>query len=91
MCGIGCQIKLLVVILLLNLKISLIKQIIIMNSYFIGYLLNIVTLYCRRCLCFREQTECFDNFADLFDVPRSSIYWKNLKIFYLNIFCFLLN
>ena len=70
-----CQIKYLVGILLLNLKIVLRKQIIITNSCFVGYLLKVETFCCCRCLYFREQ-----NYAALFDAPRSYIYCKNLNI-----------
>ena len=51
-----------------------------MSSCFVGYLLKAVIFCCSRCLYFREQSECFENFAALFDVPRSCIYWKKLKI-----------
>ena len=75
MYGIVCQIKQFIVMHLLNLKIVLIKQIIIINSCFVGYLLKVVNFYYCRCLYFREQTECFFlKTAALFDILCSCYY-----------------
>ena len=56
-----------------DLKIILIKQIIIMYSCFVGYLLIVVTCCCFKYLNFLEQTECFENFGALFDVLCSCL------------------